>query len=87
MRLVKPLLSRPASSERYALCEDFNGISTEHLEILHSILDEWKDVETNISDYLGNEKKAKNLLKITSTEENDKWINEKFIVNLRKSNI
>lgn len=52
VRITKPLLSRPASSERYLLCEDFLGIDEKKLEELYTILEEWVKTEPNIGNYL-----------------------------------
>lgn len=31
VKITKPLTSRPASSERYVICQDFNGASIEQV--------------------------------------------------------
>lgn len=41
VRIVKPHTSRPASSEKYLVCEGFKGASEEQLQILRDILYEW----------------------------------------------
>lgn len=53
--ITKPHTSRPASSERYLVCEGFKGISNEMIKNLMNLLDEWVKIEKNI-DYLKNDK-------------------------------
>jgi hypothetical protein len=54
VRLTKPLLSRPASSERYLLCEDFLGAGDDLLLELRAIMVQWVTAEPNIGHYLQN---------------------------------
>ena len=49
----KPLTSRSANSEKYIVCQGFNGISQQHLNQLYTIFDKWLDTEPYIR-YLDN---------------------------------
>lgn len=51
VKLIKPLTSRPANSEKYMICSNFRGCSEEKLSILHDILSsEWCQ-SSNVSQY------------------------------------
>lgn len=79
VQITKPHTSRPASSERYLVCEGFKGITEEKIKELYKLLDEWVKIENNI-DYLKNEKFVEGFLNFKSNE------NSQFIKNLRESN-
>jgi len=39
--IVKPHTSRPASSEKYLVCENFKGITDDELKLLRGLLEDW----------------------------------------------
>lgn len=39
--ITKPYTSRPASSEKYLICEGFKGITPEKLELIRKLLEQW----------------------------------------------
>lgn len=39
--ITKPHTSRPASSEKYLICEGFKGITPEQLELIRKLLEQW----------------------------------------------
>jgi len=43
--ITKPVTSRPANSEKYLLCRDFQGVSNEYLEKLLHTLFTWNQIE------------------------------------------
>ena len=79
VRITKPHTSRPASSERYLVCENFKGISKEKLKELFDLLEKWVNIEKNM-DYLKNESFV---MKFLNYKENE---NAQFKKNLRESN-
>lgn len=54
VRIIKPLTSRPANSEKYLICEGFKGITEGQLMVLKETLAEW-DQSQNKSEYLKND--------------------------------
>jgi len=79
VRITKPHTSRPASSERYLVCENFKGIKEETLKELFKLLEKWVEIENNM-DYLKNEKFVVKFLEFKENE------NATFKKNLRESN-
>ena len=79
VRITKPHTSRPASSERYLVCENFKGITIEKLTELFKILEKWVGIEKN-QDYLKNENFVVRFLNFTKNEA------ASFKKNLRESN-
>lgn len=79
VQITKPHTSRPASSERYLVCEGFKGITEEKIKELYKLLDDWVKIENNI-DYLKNEKFVEGFLNFQSNEKSQ------FLKNLRESN-
>jgi len=79
VRITKPHTSRPASSERYLVCENFKGITKEKLTELFKLLEKWVGFEKN-QDYLKNENFVVKFLNFTENAEAG------FKKNLRESN-
>ncbi len=40
--ILKPFTSRPANSEKYLICTDFKGISKSNLDVLFTMVKQWK---------------------------------------------
>jgi len=55
IHLIKPKTSRPANSEKYIICQSFNGIKEEKLQELKILFIEWMKIESKPS-YLNNTK-------------------------------
>lgn len=79
VRITKPLTSRPASSERYLVCENFKGVTKEKLHELFDLLDKWVQIEKDM-DYLKN---GRFVVKFLHFQENE---NAFFKKHLRESN-
>lgn len=43
--ITKPLTSRPANSEKYIVCKNFQGINSSYLESLYSVVDKWNNLD------------------------------------------
>ena len=43
--ITKPLTSRPANSEKYIVCQNFQGISQNYLESLYTIINYWNNLD------------------------------------------
>ena len=54
VRIIKPLTSRPANSEKYLICEGFKGITEEKLAELKETLTKWGESQGK-SEYLKND--------------------------------
>lgn len=54
LTIIKPRTSRPANSEKYIVCRGFNGISTDQLNQLYEIFDQWLKIEKE-SKYVDND--------------------------------
>jgi hypothetical protein len=54
LRIIKPLTSRPANSEKYLICEGFKGIADQQLKELKNTLAKWGDSQDK-SEYLKND--------------------------------
>ena len=79
VRITKPLTSRPASSERYLVCENFKGIKDDKMRELFEVLEKWVKIEKDM-DYLKNEDCV---VKFLDFKENEGAL---FKKNLRESN-
>lgn len=42
--ITKPLTSRPANSEKYIVCQNFQGIDSNYLESLYTVVDNWNNL-------------------------------------------
>ena len=45
--ITKPNTSRPANSEKYVICKQFNGINEIYLQKLYILINNWEYIETN----------------------------------------
>jgi len=80
--IIKPHTSRPASSEKYLVCEEFKGISEEKLELMRQLLEQWVEKSGALKSGLDNQKFT---TKIFDFDPNEDKVKE-LINNIREFN-
>jgi DNA-directed RNA polymerase subunit E'/Rpb7 len=77
--IIKPYTSRPANSEKYLVCQEYNPIEDEKLESLYKIFDLWVDAEP-LHDYFNNPDYIFSILTLEEKNESE------FVKNIKEFN-